>query len=274
MPELPEVETVRQQLHEQLRGFHITHIDIWKRGREFPRGSQFIEALVGKRIRAVERRAKLLMWRFDDDSTLIAHLKMTGRFVFVETPYAPQKHDRIRFDLQDPLGERKTVIWADIRQFGFVKVITEKERQEILNSYGPEPLEHSAAELTAFIPANTGRSIKSVLLDQTVIAGLGNIYADEACHRAKILPTRPAQDITRPERLRLMQCAQEVLRESLARKGTSANNYVDTKGERGSFVEILRVYGRGGEPCLVCKTPIEKITHVQRGTHFCPTCQI
>lgn len=274
MPELPEVETVRQQLHEHLRGFHITHIDLWKRGREFPSGSQFTEALVGKRIRAVERRAKLLMWRFEDDSTLIAHLKMTGRFVFVETPYAPQKHDRIRFDLEDPLGERKTVIWADIRQFGFVKLIDEKERQEILKSYGPEPLEHSAAELTAFIPVNTGRSIKAVLLDQTVIAGIGNIYADEACHRAKILPMRLAQDLTRPERLRLMQCTQAVLRESLAHKGTSANNYVDTNGERGSFVDILRVYGREGEPCTTCATPIQKVTHVQRGTHFCSSCQI
>lgn len=272
MPELPEVETVRRQLAERLNGATILGIDIWRSGREFPRSDAFAETLVGQRIEAVERRAKLLVWRFMDGRAMTAHLKMTGRFVFIEEGYERGKHDRIRFVLERD-GEPFALVWADVRQFGFLKVAERDELEKILAAYGPEPLEVSAEVLANCFLRDSSRTVKALLLDQTVIAGVGNIYADEGLHRAGIRPTRRVRRLSADDRLCLAQEIQAVLRESLAQQGTSANDYVDTNGERGGFLSLLRVYGRGGEPCLSCATPIKKSVVAQRGTHYCERCQ-
>lgn len=270
MPELPEVETVRRQLHHGLRNKTITRVQLLKTGREKPVGQAFVHTLQGQKITAVERRAKLLVWRLENSQAIIAHLKMTGRFTFQPEKYTPLKHDRAVFSLSDTTT---TLVWADTRQFGFMRVVSAIELNKILATYGPEPLETSTKVLADVFKSSSTRTIKAALLDQTLIAGIGNIYADETCHRAGIRPTRRVHTLTAQERLRLAHAIQEVLRASLERRGTSANDYVDTQGKKGGFVSILRVYGREGKPCRNCKSIIKKMALAQRGTHYCANCQ-
>ncbi len=268
MPELPEVETVRRQLDERLRGRRIDRVKMLQTGREEPAGKAFVKALEGAWIRTIARRAKLLVWHLEDSRAILAHLKMTGRFVFVDADYVPTKHDRIEFQL----GEDR-LMWGDVRKFGFMKIADAHELEDILGAYGPEPLETSAKDIAARFSGSSTRPIKTALLDQAILAGVGNIYADEALHRAGIRPIRRLSSLSEKERLARAASIQEILQESIAQQGTSANDYVDTKGERGGFLDLLRVYQRGGEPCTTCKTPIKRIVLAQRGTHYCPTCQ-
>lgn len=272
MPELPEVETIRRQLHARLAGAKIVSVEVWRSGREFPRSRKFVNALVGQRVTALERRAKLLVWRLRSGGALIAHLKMTGRFVFVDDAYRRDKHDRVRFTFEKN-RRRHTLVWSDVRQFGFLKIVDNAGLESILGTYGLEPLTVSVDRLAEALHVSSTRTIKALLLDQSVIAGIGNIYADESLHRAGIRPTRCASRLTSHERTRLAQAVQTVLRESLKQRGTSANDYVDTAGDRGGFLKLLRVYGRAGEPCYTCGSTIKKIVCAQRGTHYCPRCQ-
>ncbi|MCC7357675.1 bifunctional DNA-formamidopyrimidine glycosylase/DNA-(apurinic or apyrimidinic site) lyase [Candidatus Uhrbacteria bacterium] len=273
MPELPEVETVRRQLDERLRDSSIVSVHIFQMGREFPSGKKLIDALVGKRILHISRRAKLLLWDFTDGMTMSAHLKMTGRFVFVDEHVKNGKHDRILFELQHPLYGRQFVMWSDVRKFGYISVLSKKEREEIVSSYGPEPLTTSVEKLADCFVLPKTRKIKSAILDQKTIAGVGNIYADEALFRAGILPMRTLGDISASERLSLAKNIIEILEESLLQQGTSSHDYVDTQGKKGGFLDFLRVYGREGEACRTCAEPISKIILNQRGTHFCRRCQ-
>lgn len=270
MPELPEVETVRAQLDARLRGATITRVEMVKTGREEPRGPRFAAVMTGQSIERIDRRAKLLVWRFASGSSAIAHLKMTGRFVFVRDGDAAGKHDRIMFSFSN--GER--LVWSDVRQFGFMRHVDAVELQRVLSAYGPEPLDVAPEALADRLSRRSSRSVKAALLDQGLIAGIGNIYADEALHRAKVRPSRRLQRLMAAERFVLAHEIQNVLRESIAQRGTSANDYVDTRGERGGFLGLLRVYGHAGEPCRTCATPIKKIVVAQRGTHYCPTCQV
>ncbi|MCC7522668.1 bifunctional DNA-formamidopyrimidine glycosylase/DNA-(apurinic or apyrimidinic site) lyase [Candidatus Uhrbacteria bacterium] len=269
MPELPEVETVRTQLDAQIRGAKILDIQIWKSGREKPVGDRFRNSLEGKKIIEIQRRAKLLVFRFEDGGAMTAHLKMTGRFVFVDADYEPSKHDRMLFRFDNGAH----LVWNDVRQFGFVQAVSEKELENILSKYGPEPLETSVENLAVCIEHPKTRTIKAALLNQEVIAGIGNIYADEACFRAGIRPTRRIGKMNHADRLNLMRQVKELLKEAVEQRGTSANDYVDTEGKKGGFLSLLRVYGRAGEPCVNCKTPIKKIVLAQRGTHYCSGCQ-
>ena len=273
MPELPEVETVRTQLDEHLAGATILAVELWRSGREHPQGDLFIQELTGATIKSIQRRAKLLIWELDHERFLFAHLKMTGRFYFVSPDYMRAKHDRILIRYRARTGEVQDVIWSDMRQFGYLKIVSRVEGDAFLQEYGVEPLTATVNELAERLALKTTRAIKTVLLDQSVIAGIGNIYADEACFRAGIRPMRLAKRLTAEERMRLATSIQEVLQASLAQKGTSAHSYLDTKGGKGGFLALLQVYGRGGKPCLRCKKPIKYIHFRGRGTHFCLSCQ-
>lgn len=273
MPELPEVETVRRQLHRHLAGATIVSLEILRSGREFPAGRAFVEGLTGARISGIKRRGKLLIWELDQKRFLFAHLKMTGKFLIVPDSYLCTKHDRILFVYRSKRGEKKRLVWSDMRQFGYVKLLPRKEGERILEAYGLEPLTTSVGLLVARLAQPTGRAIKTVLLDQTVIAGIGNIYADEACFRARIRPTHLAKRLTEKDRLRLAKAIKEVLSASLAQKGTSAHHYVDTAGEKGGFLACLQVYGRGQKPCVHCGTRITRLVFRGRSTHFCSSCQ-
>lgn len=272
MPELPEVETVRRQLHVRLAHATIVEIVIWRTGRLRP-VEGLDRMLTGRKIISVDRRAKLLIWQLDNGMALTAHLKMTGRFTFVDNNYIRQKHDRVRFVLRDARGKRFDLVWTDVRQFGYLALVSTEELQNIMASYGPEPLETSAAVLAERLHQPSRRTVKATLLNQTVIAGIGNIYADEACHRTGIRPMRRLDTLTSDERLRLAKNIQTVLRASVRQQGTSAQDYVDTQGKKGGFLSLLRVYGRDGIPCKTCKTTIKKTVSGQRGTHYCPSCQ-
>lgn len=270
MPELPEVETVRRQLNRRLQGKLIERVEVIRSGRETPVGIRFTRALTGQRILSIDRRAKLLIWHLQNGQAVTAHLKMTGRFVFERAGYVPQKHDRIFFFFQ---GLNGPLVWSDVRQFGFMHVVSADELEKIVTKYGPEPLGISVEELAACLHIPGTRRVKIALMDQTNIAGVGNIYADEACFRAKVRPGRKLGQLKPKERQLIAQEVQNVLRESITQQGTSANDYVDTKGEKGGFLESLQVYGREKELCVRCKTPIKKIVLGQRGTHYCPSCQ-
>ena len=269
MPELPEVETVRRQLHAALQRQTIQAVDLYLTGREVPAGPLFVAGVVGKTVESIDRRAKLLIWRFKGGSGFIGHLKMTGKFLLVPLDYTPAKHDRLKF-----ITKSSAVIWNDVRKFGYVKAFANTtELESLLTSYGPEPLISSAEQLAACLLTPKTRLLKAALLDQTVIAGIGNIYADEACFLSGLRPTRRLSTLTAAQRLTIANKIKNVLSASLALNGTTSNNYLDVNGERGGFVNFLQVYGRAGEPCRTCSTSIKKMTLAGRGTHYCPQCQ-
>lgn len=268
MPELPEVETIRRQLDAKLKGQCIEHIELLKSGRENPHGRLFVKALQGKRIAGIDRRAKLIVWRFEDGSGLTTHLKMTGRLIFVEPGYQANKHDRMIFRM----GPHR-LVWADVRQFGHMNYLEGPELQKTLDHYGPEPLEMTPEGLADLLKGPKTRNIKAALLDQAKLAGIGNIYADETLFRAKLKPTHRLSALTHRQRLNIAKCMQQVLSESIEAKGTSSQDYRDSNGERGGFMERLNVYRRKGEPCKICGTPIVRTVIAQRGTHYCPKCQ-
>jgi formamidopyrimidine-DNA glycosylase len=270
MPELPEVETIRRQLHEAIAGKTVQAVTVLKTGRETPLGKKFAQAVVGKRLAGVERRAKVLVFRFVDDTAILGHLKMTGRFLFVTADYEPNKHDRMLFVLSTgPLH----LIWSDVRMFGYLRFAKPEEVTKQLAHYGPEPLESTPGQLADRLKRPSSRAIKATLLDQTVIAGVGNIYADEALFKAGIRPTRQTKSLSAVERLKLAKAIKVILQASVDRNGTSADDYVDTSGSKGDYKRFLKVYGYGGEPCKKCGTSIKKIRVAQRGTHYCPKCQ-
>lgn len=283
MPELPEVETIRRQLDKKLHGLTIKSVRLLRSGREFPKGKKFVAAVQGKTVEEIARRAKLLVWRFTDGSALIAHLKMTGRFVFVGPDWKPGKHDSAVFEFVgarakrpgQALGPARTrLVWSDVRKFGFVRYVPNSaELAGVMACYGPEPLEARAEELADRLKKPKTRMVKAALLDQETIAGVGNIYADEALHRAKIRPTRRLASLTAQERLAIAKEIQKVLCESIDQGGTSANDYVDASGDKGGFLDFLRVYGRTGEKCRDCGTAIKRVLVGQRSTHYCPKCQ-
>ncbi len=270
MPELPEVETIKRQLHDRLKGRVISAIEIWKTGRETPVGKKFEKKVVGGRLAKVGRRAKLLIFQFEDGTAIIGHLKMTGKFTFVNKNYIRQKHDRILFVLD---GGKERVVWSDVRTFGYLKCVSIEGLEEALLKYGPEPLETPVVELAERLRVPASRTVKAALLNQECIAGVGNIYADEACHRTGIRPTRRLSTLTQKERVTLIKEVQKILLKSIELNGTTANDYKDTNGAQGSFSALLKVYGREHEPCKKCKVPIKKIVLAGRGTHYCPTCQ-
>ena len=233
-------------------------------------GKKFIESILGKRIEEVSRRAKILVFQFDDGTAIVGHLKMTGKFLFVPKNYVRQKHDRILFVFS---GGAEHLVWSDIRTFGYLKCVSVEGLDEALCKYGPEPLETSVELLADRLCTPSSRTIKAALLNQECIAGVGNIYADEACHRAGIRPTRRLSSLTAKNRTEVIKEVKKILQKSIDLNGTTSNDYVDTNGTQGGFSVLLKVYGRANLPCLKCKTPIKKIVLVGRGTHYCPTCQ-
>lgn len=274
MPELPEVETVRRQLDECLRGAMLKNITLLRTGRERPVGQAFIRALQDQCIERIERRAKLLIWKLENGDAVLAHLKMTGKFLFVGADYEPAKHDAILFEGELKNGGEFHLVWNDVRKFGFMEYVTTDRLAEKLGEYGPEPLDVPVEQLVHCLELASGaRTVKATLLDQSCIAGVGNIYADEVCYRVGLQPGRRLGTVSQKDRARLAGAIQDVLRESLAQRGTSAHSYMDTTGSKGGFLAFLRVYGRDGEPCRVCGTTIVKSRVAQRGTHACPKCQ-
>jgi len=286
MPELPEVETYVRELTPNLRNRVISGATVrWQRTVAAPTVAEFIMNVQGYRFTDFARRGKYMLFGLTkadatettdplpQRQTLLVHLRMTGRLIAHAQPTAPDKHTHVVFDLTDG-GQ---VHFQDSRKFGRIWLVADP--QVVLEVLGPEPLDGSFA-LDAFRETLQSRSatIKALLLDQRIVAGVGNIYADESLHLAHIHPARTANTLTDDEVAALHQAIQRVLQKAIAGHGSSLGtsgiqNYQRPGGEAGSFQEEHRVFQRTGQPCITCGTTIERIVITQRSTHFCPQCQ-
>ena len=271
MPELPEVETVRSQLAPALAGRRFDDVRIFDARLTRPEDPDVVAAeLIGERVADVRRRGKYLIFAFASGRHLLAHLRMTGGF---QHPAGgePDPHRRAVVTLDDG----SDVSYRDIRRFGTWLLLEPGELDDYLAArIGGEPLD-DAFTTVALAGALEGRRapIKAALLDQRAVAGVGNIYADEALWRARIHPLRPARDLARKEVAELRKGIRKALELGIERQGTTFSTYRDVGGRRGRGQTALRVYGREGEPCERCGTPIEKTRVAGRGTWFCPSCQ-
>ena len=267
MPELPEVETIRAQLAPRLEGRTLSRVEILDPRLTRPYDLfEVTEELEGGRVTAVERRGKYLVFRLESGLALLVHLRMTGSFGFT-----PATHERAVLELDD--GTR--VVYRDVRRFGTWLVLDSTDLEPYLAAKnGPEPLgpRFSAGWLGGRLSVRRA-PLKAVLLDQRVVAGLGNIYADEALWRARVNPLRTANGLAPEEVARVHRAIRAALRAGIERQGSTLRDYSTPDGTEGSMQEEFRVYGRDGEPCSRCRTTISKTRVGGRGTWFCPRCQ-
>ncbi|AEG14206.1 Formamidopyrimidine-DNA glycosylase [Desulfofundulus kuznetsovii DSM 6115] len=273
MPELPEVETVKRTLKERLPGLTICGVDIYlPKIIQTPSPEEFCRQVVDKKILDVGRRGKYLLISLSQGLMLVVHLRMTGQLVYTVTDEPRSKHTHLVFHLNNGHQLRFT----DMRQFGRFWLVPERDLQAVsgLKDLGVEPLsrEFTIEFLEKELKARRTR-LKTLLLDQTFISGLGNIYVDEALHRAGLHPSRPANTLTPGEVEALFQAIRAVLEEGIASRGTSVRDYVDGTGQAGTFQEKLRVYGKSGRPCMRCGKTIERLRLGGRSAYFCPGCQ-
>ncbi len=266
MPELPEVETIVRDLRPQLTGCTITGVWIgWARTVATP---DFERRVVGQTITGVGRRGKYLTFALSGGDTLLIHLKMTGRLQVMPAGAPRLKHDRVIFTLDDG----RELHFNDSRKFGRVYVVADPA--QALASLGPEPLDDdfTAADFAALIARRKGR-LKPLLLNQAFLAGVGNIYADEALFVAGLHPQRRADTLSTAQIEDLYRAIRHVLREAIRHEGTTVSWYRKVNGDEGQHQNHLLVYGRRDEPCTRCGEPIRRIVVGGRGTHFCPRCQ-
>ncbi|GIU80282.1 MAG: formamidopyrimidine-DNA glycosylase [Bryobacteraceae bacterium] len=261
MPELPEVECIVRSLRPHLEGGRIAAVAFQSPLAAGGRPAEIPQFLTDRSILAVRRRGKFVLLELEDGFCAI-HLRMTGRLVWngAEGP-----HTRAVFTL-----ESGRLVLDDIRQFA--RVLAGPTLPEAVARLGPEPFDLTAAEFAQRLRARRGR-LKPLLLDQGFLAGLGNIYADEALHRARIHPLQPASRLSVRRMEALHAAIVEVLEEAIAAGGSSISDYVDGAGRAGAFQRFHRVYGREGEPCRQCGAAVRRIVVAQRGTHYCPRCQ-
>ena len=260
MPELPEVESTVKRLEPNLIGRTITDVKIfWERSVALPSAATFKKKLRGKKIVAASRRAKYMVFSLSPSGFLLIHLRMSGKTACFSKETQPIKHTRIVFELDNGTYLR----FDDVRKFG--KCFYTERLEDVTGDLGIEPLEASFDEFKPIF--NAKRTIKSLLLDQHKIAGIGNIYADETLWMSKIHPERLASTLSEKELKALYNAIRKILPAAIKAEGTDFGDNVVT----GNFHP--KIYGKAGLPCPRCKTPIEKITVGQRGTHFCPNCQ-
>jgi len=306
MPELPEVETIRQDLRKKILNKKIIGVETTVKARLNKSRATFARFLVGKKFVDIDRIGKLLIFVLSGkEKYLLAHLKMTGQLVWIKElpPHPipllgqergfvagghqglkpielPNNYTRATFVFAD----KSFLYFNDLRRFGYLHLVDEKELLKIKSKYGIEPLTKSFT-LKNFLSRLQNKSrtlnkvrdkkinIKSALLDQSLFAGIGNIYADESCFLAGIKPMTKVCKLTSARARKLYKCIAKIIKKSIDKRGTTFSNYVDSDGRIGGFKRHLKVYGRAGENCRRCKAIIKKIKLNGRGTHFCPTCQ-
>lgn len=269
MPELPEVETTVRALRQPLCGSVITEVrNYWPRHIVTPDLPSLQRRIHGREIQAINRRAKYLVFTLSGGETLIIHLKMSGHLAVVAPETPPGKHVHTIFGLADGRELR----FRDTRKFGRVYLV--QDPQQILGHLGPEPLSAEfTPDLLAARLAGRKRVLKPLLLDQTFIAGVGNIYADESLFYAGLHPQRTADTLSPADVANLHAAIQKVLQLGIAREGASIDMYVKPDGSRGDMQNAVAVFRRTGDPCYDCQTAIERIILGGRSTHFCPHCQ-
>ena len=276
MPELPEVETVCRTIEPLLRGRAFVGFELsWPRTLAHPDPSTFTTSIVGHRIIAVSRRAKLILIHLDDDSAISVHLRMTGQLRVLGVDDIPQPSSEAYLRASFALDDGTSLDFSDVRKFGRIKYSTSTELDDLNLAYGVEPLtaEFTAARRHALLRSRS-RSINALLLDQTIVAGLGNIYVDEALFQSGIHPLTKSDQISTRKSARLRDAIVDILNGSISRHGTTLRDYRSGLGDEGSNQSFLRIYGlKAGHPCTVCSTPVERCVIAQRGTVFCPRCQ-
>jgi formamidopyrimidine-DNA glycosylase len=285
MPELPEVETVRRGLEPCLAGVRLTRVEARRPDLRFPLPRDFAARLTGARVERLERRGKYLLAPLSTDETLIMHLGMTGRFsvengevrqrpgAFALAAAADPRHAHLVFETEGGA----VVTYFDPRRFGFMDLAPgDGHVYPALAAMGPEPLGnqfHGQHLAEAF--SGRRQAVKALLLDQTIVAGLGNIYVCEALHRARISPFAPAGGIAAARLEQLVAAVREILQEAIAAGGSSLRDYADAAGAMGYFQHDFRAYGREGEPCLTprCRGRVRREVQGGRSTFHCATCQ-
>lgn len=273
MPELPEVETIRKTLSHLVLDKQIEDVSIyWSNIIQYPEDDEEFRIKVrDERITNIARRGKFLLF-YLEEYVLVSHLRMEGKYKIVSKDEPLIKHTHVVFHFTDGTDMR----YEDVRKFGTMHVfpIGEEFKKKPLNQLGPDPFETTyTPEYVKERLSKTSRTIKATLLDQTIIAGLGNIYVDEVLFLANIHPERRSHTLTEQEIETIYIKAKEVLQHAIDLGGTTIRSYVDGKGEMGMFQQELYAYGQDGKPCDHCGTLIEKIKVAGRGTHYCPECQ-
>lgn len=273
MPELPEVETVRRGLTRLVQGATIAHVEVRYPKMVTPDADVFTAELISRKIERIDRRGKYLLFRFSGDLTMVSHLRMEGKYDVQPEGSPVSKHTHVIFHLTD----NRELRYTDTRKFGRMQLVPTGEETTLapsLGKLGPEP---TAETLTlAYMIKIFGKShkvVKPFLLDQTRIAGLGNIYADEVLWLSKINPLTPVDTLTPSQLSELRQNIIDEMALAIGGHGTTVHSFSTAFGEAGQFQNQLHVYGREGEPCERCGTKLVKIKVAQRGTHFCPHCQ-
>jgi len=276
MPELPEVETVVRGLRGYILNRTITSVVVTAPPYSIVTGPSFGETsfgdiLAGKTIEKITRRGKNILISLSDDLVLWVHLKMTGRFLWVDKSRPVEKHDLVRYSFADCDHD---LVFNDYRRFGRHRLFTSGEIQGRagFRDLGPEPLEISRDEFIGLC-RDSKRMIKPALLDQTFLAGVGNIYADEALYASRIHPKKSTHVLKKETVTLLHKNIQRILRTAIDRMGSSVDSYRGINGESGTNQKYLKVYGREGLPCGRCRTKIKREVIGSRSTHFCPKCQ-
>ena len=284
MPELPEVETVRTDLVKNLKGKKILDVEVKVAKMASPRPPLFEKKVIGQKILDISRRGKLLIFKLPN-IYMLAHLKMTGQFVFLPKKgklvfgghtiaglnETPNKYTHFVFTMENGI-----LYFNDLRKFGYFKLVSPKELNEILKNYGIDPLakEFTIKTFQEILLKKPNAKIKQILMDQKLIAGIGNIYADEICFYAKVLPERQAKSLADEEIKLLFSGIKKILQKAVEERGTSVNTYVDGNGKKGNYAKFLKVYQQEGKKCLRCKKGIIKRMKMGgRSTHFCTECQ-
>jgi formamidopyrimidine-DNA glycosylase len=273
VPELPEVETIRRQLESELRGRRIERLEVLDERWSRPADPREVERAVGgRRIEGLGRRGKYLLVSLEGGKVLIMHLRMTGNLLLAddERPSAPYLRARFRLD------DGRQLWFVDARRFGEGFVLDEGQVEaRFRGRLGVEPLsEGFTAEALGGIAAGRKAPLKSFLLNQAGIAGVGNIYADEALFRARLHPLSPAGSMRAAHHRALRDAIIATLRAGIDGGGASIDDYRDARGERGSMQDEFLVHGREGEPCIRCGTPVRRVVIGGRSTYYCPSCQV
>ncbi len=288
MPELPEIETIKNGLsrfvlNKKIVGFKLLDEKL------VSSGLSFLKKIKGDSFSGIDRLGKILIFSFhNSEYMLLAHMKMTGQLVFcreeemlaigghadkndVDLSCSDFKHIRFYITFEDS----SRLIFNDSRRFAYLKMIDEKSFSEIKESLGLEPLsrEFNYSRFSQLLSERSNKNIKAFLLDQSLVAGIGNIYADEVLFASAVSPLKKVADISNLKKKRIFENIKKILKLAVEKKGTTFSDYIDSEGQRGSFSSLLKVYGREGKKCSKCPSKVKKIRVAGRGTHYCPYCQ-
>lgn len=265
MPELPEVEIIKRELERAALGKRIIEVKINNpKVIKVPKREAFLKGLKNTTIRDILRKGKLLILELSSGNSLLIHLRLTGQLIYP----GDAKQSRVSFKLSD----NKWLDFNDRRLLGELRLVDDWTSLRFIKELGPELFDLTVDKFKEML-GNRRTKIKPLLMEQTFISGIGNLYAAEALFRAKIHPERSASSLSDKEKEVLFKEANTVLSEAIKDKGSSMDQYVQLSGRPGDYARYHKVYGRAGEPCFVCKTPIKRIVLAGRGTYFCPKCQ-